>query len=65
MSYPSSQRDQIGQFIALWATFQSLWRQLFCPSRVTILGNFCNDVKIFNFLAKSFLGNFYRYLATF
>ena len=23
--------DQIGRFIALWATFQSLRQQLFCP----------------------------------
>ena len=26
------QRDQIGRFIALWASFQSLWQQLFCPN---------------------------------
>ena len=26
------QCDQIGRFIALWATFQSLWQQLFCPN---------------------------------
>ena len=26
------QCDQIGQFIALWATFQSLWQQLFCSN---------------------------------
>ena len=26
------QCDQIRQFIALVATFQSLWQQLFCPS---------------------------------
>ena len=25
-----------------------------------ILGNYCKDVKIFHFLMKSFLGNFYR-----
>ena len=27
------QCDQIGRFIALWATFQSLLQQLFCPNR--------------------------------
>ena len=27
-----SQCDQIGQFIGLRATFQSLWQQLFCPN---------------------------------
>ena len=26
------QCDQIGQFIGLWATFQSLWQQLICPN---------------------------------
>ena len=25
--FQSPQRDQIGQFIALWATLQSLWQQ--------------------------------------
>ena len=30
-----------------------------------ILSNFCKGVKIFHFLVKSFLGNFYRPLATF
>ena len=25
------QCDHIGRFIALWATFQSLWHQLICP----------------------------------
>ena len=28
-----NQCDQIWQFIELWATFQSLWKQLFCPNR--------------------------------
>ena len=27
-----SQCDQVGRFIALWATFQNLWQQLFCPN---------------------------------
>ena len=26
------QCDQIGRFIGLWATFQSLWQQLICPN---------------------------------
>ena len=26
------QRDQIGRFIGLWATFQCLWQQLICPN---------------------------------
>ena len=29
----SGQCDQIGRFIALWATYQSPWQQLFFPNR--------------------------------
>ena len=46
------QCDQIGQFITIWATFQSSWQQLFCHKSPTFLGNFCNGVKIFNFTSK-------------
>ena len=35
-----NQCDQIWRFIALWATFQSHWQQLFCPNCPHILGNF-------------------------
>ena len=35
------------------------------PKSSTFLGNFCKGVKIFNFLVKFSLGNFYRHLATF
>ena len=31
VSLGRGQCDQIGRFMALWATFQSLWQQLFCP----------------------------------
>ena len=31
----------------------------------TFFGNFCKVVKIFHFLVKSVLGNFYRHLAIF
>ena len=62
---PHLQCDQIEQFIALWVTFQSLWQQLFCPNCPYFWGIFCKDVKIFHFLFISFLGNFYRHLATF
>ena len=55
------QRDQIGQIIGLWATFQSLWQQLFCPN----LPIFVKVSKSLIFLVKSFLGNFYKHLATF
>ena len=56
------QSDQIGRFIALRATFQSLWQQLFCPNFYTI---FVKAKKSFIFLVKSFLGNFYSHLAIF
>ena len=61
----SDQCDKIGRFIGLWVTFYSLCQQLICPNLPTLLGNFCNGVKIYNFLAKSFLGNFYRNLVIF
>ena len=58
------QCDQIEQFIALWATFQSRWQQLFCPNRPHCLAIFVKVSKLFSFIVKSFLGNFYRHLAT-
>ena len=27
-----NQSDEIGRFIGLWATFQSLWQHLICPN---------------------------------
>ena len=45
------QCDQIGRFIGLWATFQSLWQQ-----SSTFLGNFCTGVKIFNFSSEIIFG---------
>ena len=65
VSCNQKQCDQIGQFITLWATFQSPWQQLFCPNCHHILGNFCKFVKIFHFTSQILLGNFYRHLATF
>ena len=55
----------IGRFIALWATFWSLWQQLFSPKRPHFLAIFVKVSKSFISLVKSFLGNFYRRLATF
>ena len=59
------QSDQIGRFIGLWATYQRLVETISLAKSTTFLGNFCKGVKIFNFLAKSFLGNFYRHMANF
>ena len=50
MTWAANSVTRLGDFIALWATFQRLWQQLFCPN--------------FIFLVKSFLGNFSRHLAT-
>ena len=47
------QCDQIGRFIQLWATFQSLWQKLICPNP-NFLGNFC--VKIFNLSSEIIFG---------
>ena len=46
--YHCHQCDQILQFIALWASFQSQWQQLFCP-KAHVFGNYCKGVKIFHF----------------
>ena len=61
----SFQCDQIGRFIRLWATFQSLWQQLICPNRPHFSANFVKVSKSLIFQVKSFLANFYRHLATF
>ena len=50
-----NQCDQIGKFIGLLATIQSLWQQLISPNLLHSL----------IFLVKSFWGNFYRHLAIF
>ena len=54
----SLQCDQIGQFIALWTIFQSLWQQLFCPNQPHFYAIFGKVSKPFIFLMKYFLGNF-------
>ena len=54
----AKQCDQIGRFIGPWATFQSLWQQL------VFLGNVKVSTSLI-FQVKTFLGNFYRHLATF
>ena len=59
------QRDQIGRFIALWATFQSIWQQYFYPNLLHSLAIFVKVLKSLIFQVKSFLGNFYRHLAIF
>ena len=59
----SHQCDQIGRFIGLWATFQSLWKEFAQISY--ILSKFCKDVKILNFSSEIIFGQFYRHLATF
>ena len=57
--------DQIGQFIGLWATFQSFWQQLICPNLPHSQAIFVTVSKSINFLVKSFFCNFYRHLAIF
>ena len=63
-SFNREQCDQIWRFISLWATFQSLWQQLFCPNN-HVMVIFVWLSKSFIFLVKSFLGNFYSHWATF
>ena len=60
------QCDLIGQFIALWATFQSLWQQLFYPNRPFLfLGNFCKGVNIFHFSSEFIFGQLLETLCNF
>ena len=49
--YSRYQCDHIGQFIILWATFQSPG-----PNHQHILGNFCKGVKIFHFTREILFG---------
>ena len=56
VAYP--QYDQIGRFIVLWTTFQSLWQQLVCPNRPHSNAIFVKVSKSLIFLVKSVLGNF-------
>ena len=60
---PTNQCDQIGRFIGLWATFQSLWQQLICPNLSHSKAIFVSKAIIF--IEKSFWGNFYRHFAIF
>ena len=54
MSLHLQQGDQSGRYIVLWATFQSLWQQLFCPNLPHFRQFFVKLSKSFIFLAKSF-----------
>ena len=63
--FHNNQCDQIGRFIALWATFQSLWLQFICPNLPHSDAIFVKLPKYLIFLVKSFLGNFCRHLANF
>ena len=60
--------------LAVWPDWVTYWTSgnflkplatINLPKSPTFLGNFCKGVKNFNFLVKSFLGNFYRYLVIF
>ena len=53
-----TQCDQIGQFIAFWVTFQSLWQQLFCPNCPHVQAIFVKWSKSFILLVKSFWATF-------
>ena len=64
MTWAANSVTRLGDFIALWATFQRLWQQLFCPNCPHFWGNFVMVSNYFIFLVKSFLGNFSRHLAT-
>ena len=50
------QCDQIGRFIGLWATFESLWQQFICPNLPKFLGNFWKGDKIYQFSSEVIFG---------
>ena len=50
------QCDQIERFIALWATFQSLWQQLFCPNWPHFQAIFVKVSKSFIFSSEIIFG---------
>ena len=52
------QCDQIGRFIGLWTTFQSLWQQFICPNVLHSKAIFVKVSKSLILLVKSFLGKF-------
>ena len=52
------QCDQIGQFIAHWATSQSRWQQLFSPNCPHCWAIFVKMSKSFIFVVKSFWATF-------
>ena len=54
----SDQCEQIGRFIALWATFQSRWQQLFCLNCPHCSVIFVKVSKSFIFRVKSFWATF-------
>ena len=56
---------QIGRFIRLRATFQSLWQQLISPNLLHSLKIFVNVSKSLNFSSEIILANFYRHLESF
>ena len=59
------QCNQIGRFVVLWSTIESLWQQLICPNLSHSWASFVKVSKSFVFLVNSLLGNFYRHLAIF
>ena len=59
------QCDQIGRFIGIWATFQSLCQQWVCPNLPYSWAIFLKLSKSLIFLVKSLLDSFYGHLATF
>ena len=55
---------RLGDLFQFRRIFQSLWQQLFCPNCPYFWAIFIQLSKYLIILVESFLGNFYRYLAT-
>ena len=61
---PQHQRDQIGDLLDFGQLFKALGNNKFAQIS-HILRQFLKGVKIYHFMVKSLLGNFYRHLAIF
>ena len=62
--WSSTSVARLGNLLHFGQLFKACGNNYFAQIAHT-LGNFCKGVKIFLFLAKFFLGNFYRHLAIF
>ena len=64
LSHAENSVTRLGDFLHFGHLFKYCGNNYFAQI-AHILGNSCKGVKIFHFLVESYLGNFFRHLATF